>query len=103
MYNDNNIFIYCDPPYLDSTRTALNTYKHEMSNKEHIEFLQTVNKSKAKILISGYESLLYNYNLKDWNRYENDPFPHRYEKIVSNHSAQTAVKGKRVEILWSNY
>ncbi len=94
LYNDSDTFFYLDPPYMHQTRTSKENYTHEMSDTAHIELLQIINKSQTKILLSGYDSLLYNYNLKDWNR---------YEKIVANHSGQNKIKNKRIEVLWSNY
>ena len=50
--------MYIDPPYLLSTRTG-KQYKHEMNDSDHKELLKTIKKSKAKIMISGYENDLY--------------------------------------------
>ena len=53
-----NVFIYLDPPYLLGTRTA-KQYMHEMKDEDHEELLKLILKSKAKIMISGYESDMY--------------------------------------------
>ena len=58
-YNTSNVFIYCDPPYDQSTRTSAR-YKVDMDRKGHINFLNAVIESKSKILISGYDCELYN-------------------------------------------
>jgi DNA adenine methylase len=57
-YNAPNIFIYCDPPYEQSTRTSTR-YKVDMDRNGHIDFLNAVMESKSKILISGYDCELY--------------------------------------------
>lgn len=57
-YNMKNVFFYCDPPYEQSTRTAAR-YKVDMNRDGHIDFLNAVIESKAKILISGYDCQLY--------------------------------------------
>jgi len=57
-YNRKNVFIYADPPYEQSTRTSTR-YKVDMDRQGHIEFIDTVIKSEAKILISGYHCDLY--------------------------------------------
>lgn len=62
-----NVFMYIDPPYLLGTRTR-KQYKHEMLDAEHEEMLKTILQSKAKIMISGYESDMYNDYLKDWSK-----------------------------------
>jgi DNA adenine methylase len=57
-YNNPNTLIYCDPPYEQSTRTDAR-YKVDMDREGHISFLDSVIKSKSKILISGYDCDLY--------------------------------------------
>jgi DNA adenine methylase len=57
-YNAPNVFFYCDPPYEQSTRTSTR-YKVDMDRDGHIDFLNVVMESKAKILISGYDCELY--------------------------------------------
>ena len=85
--------IYADPPYEQSTRTSAR-YDVDMNRDKHIEFLDTVIKSKSKILISGYDCELY------------DPLEENgFKKIAFN---VNTVTGKRepkvkVETLWRNY
>lgn len=83
-----NVFIYLDPPYLLGTRTG-KQYKHEMSDVDHEELLQTILKSRAKIMISGYESEMYNSYLRGWEK--------RQFKSCAEHS------GSRTEVVWMNY
>lgn len=94
LYNSKDVFIYLDPPYLQKVRSTFNNYKHEMSENEHIKMLEMINKSKALILLSGYNSLLYNDYMRGWNK---------YEKIVKNNSDQSKIKSIRTEVLWCNY
>jgi DNA adenine methylase len=51
--------------------------------------LRLINESKAKIIISGYESELYNSRLKRWNM----------DKIITFDT----VSNKRTECIWMNY
>lgn len=89
-----DILIYLDPPYLLSTRTAKKCYEHEMSESQHIIMLGYALLQKGKVIISGYDSDLYNNLLKDWNK----------ESIeIANHSGQNKKKQKRVECLWKNF
>ncbi len=83
-----NVFIYLDPPYVLSTRTR-KQYNHEMSDEEHVRLLETILQSKARIMISGYYSDLYNEYLKDWN------------VVEFNATAERGLK--RTEVLWMNY
>jgi DNA adenine methylase len=57
-YNAPNVFLYCDPPYEQSTRTTTR-YAVDMDRNGHIDFLNAVMESKSKILISGYDCELY--------------------------------------------
>lgn len=87
-FNHSDVFMYIDPPYLFSTRTG-KQYKHEMTEADHEELLKELLKNKAKIMISGYESEMYNDFLKDWN------------KQTFNSCAE---HGKpRTEVVWMNY
>lgn len=85
-FNYENVFIYADPPYLLSTRTS-KQYKHELaSSQQHIELLETLINHKGSVILSGYESDLYNETLKGWDKYS-----------VNAH----AEKGlKRTECIW---
>ena len=57
-YNTSSVFLYCDPPYEQSTRTSTR-YNIDMDRNGHIDFLNAAIKTKAKILISGYHCELY--------------------------------------------
>lgn len=87
-FNHKGVFMYLDPPYLLKTRNG-KQYKHEMPDEEHEAMLKELLQSKAKIMISGYDSEMYNEYLKEWNRVE----------IKS-----CAEQGKpRTEVIWTNY
>ena len=60
--------IYCDPPYVQSTRTSSKRYEHELSDEQHIQLLKVLKGIDAFIIISGYHSELYNDLLSDWSR-----------------------------------
>ena len=80
--------MYIDPPYLLGTRAG-KQYKHEMTDADHEEMLKELLQSKAKIMISGYESEMYNDYLKEWNKKTFD---------------SCAEYGKpRKEVIWMNY
>lgn len=89
-FDHENVFMYLDPPYVMSARTSKRPqYQHEMTEEDHVRLLETILKSKAKIMISGYQTDLYDDMLKGWNRYEFDA---------------TARMGlPRKEIIWTNY
>lgn len=83
------VFMYLDPPYIWGVR-ARKQYRHEMwGENEHGELLDAILGSRAKIMISGYESELYSRRLKGW----------RKETFRS-----CAEKGRpREEVVWMNY
>lgn len=62
--------IYCDPPYLLSTRTSRHRYNHEFSDDQHAALLALLDAMSPKygpcILLSGYPSKLYSERLKNW-------------------------------------
>lgn len=87
-YNNENTLIYCDPPYLQNLRKK-NMYKHEMTDKHHIELLELLKVSKSKIILSGYDNELYNKVLDGWNTAE--------KKTI----AQMGLP--RTEKLWMNF
>lgn len=87
-FNYDNVFMYIDPPYLLDVRRA-KQYKHEMTDADHKELLEVLRKSKAKIMISGYESDMYNDYLKDWH------------KVCLKSCAE--YNGTRLEVIWMNY
>lgn len=87
-FNNPKCLIYCDPPYLLSTRRG-KQYNVEMSDREHEELLHALLVSKSKVIISGYESDLYNNALKGWR------------KKTGFNLTQSLRKAK--EVLWMNY
>lgn len=87
-FNHQNVLIYADPPYVLSTRHG-KQYRHEMSNEAQSDLLEVLHAHKGAVLISGYDSDLYNDSLHDWYRVETDCY------------SQTA--SKKREILWMNF
>lgn len=79
---------YLDPPYLPETRTKARAknYKFEMTPEEHDGLLDFAKQLQGKVMISGYDSDLYNESLAGWR------------KEVKNTYADGA--NKRIECLW---
>lgn len=89
-HNYSNVFIYCDPPYLLDTRAG-KQYKHEMTEEDHVELLELLLQHKGPVMISGYESDLYNETLKGWHK----------NQIQSN--AEYYNGKSRTETIWMSY
>lgn len=92
-YSNKDCFLYCDPPYVWSTRGATR-YNCEMTDDDHRKFIDLCAKSHARILVSGYESEIYN-SLEESG----------FKKITfdvtvmdGNYNAK-----KATEALWKNY
>jgi DNA adenine methylase len=86
--------IYCDPPYVHSTRTDTKAYRMEMDDKQHRDLAALLGKCKAKVIVSGYPSKLYNEIYADWHRVGFD---------IANHAAGGRSKTRATECLWMNF
>jgi len=60
---------YCDPPYMPETRVKGNrSYAHEMSVEDHVELLDCLKSLQGYVVLSGYDSQLYNDVLIGWSK-----------------------------------
>lgn len=87
-FNYPNVLIYADPPYLLGTRHG-KQYRHEMTDADHRDLLDALKAHRGPVLLSGYESQMYDDALRGWH------------KDTASAMAQTATK--RREILWMNF
>ena len=94
VFNEPNVLVYADPPYLQETRESPDVYTHEMLVDDHMELAEILNNFKGKVLISGYPSRLYSKLYKNW-RCE--------KKKIANHASQQKVKPIKLELLWMNF
>lgn len=65
--HDKNTLIYCDPPYVHSTRTRTDLYRFEMSDDQHRQLLNILLNLPCRVMISGYWTKLYSEALRKWN------------------------------------
>lgn len=87
--NYKNVLLYLDPPYMPGVRHG-KQYRHEMHDeRSHQELLEAAMEHKGPVLISGYETDLYNDMLSGW---------HREETVCYTQS-----HSKKKEILWMNF
>lgn len=88
-FEDN--LLYVDPPYLASTRRA-GRYTFEMgAEADHRALADALHRCKAKVMLSGYPSPLYDELYGDWNE----------EAILAR--SDNAVERERTEVVWMNY
>ncbi len=81
--------VYCDPPYLLTTRGNRAYYEHELTEADHRRLLAVLKNINARVLLSGYRSPLYDRELSEWNRVE--------------FQVMTRGGSKATEVLWFNY
>ncbi len=86
-YNTPDTLIYCDPPYIRSTRND-RYYAHEMTNDEHVQLLDILNAHAGPAVLSGYAHPLYDERLPHWYRVT--------APAVAEHGRH------RTEVLWLN-
>lgn len=87
-FNHENVLIYADPPYLMSTRMG-KQYRYEMTEQDHLELLEALIQHKGPVILSGYQSEMYDRELKDWSVVT--------QKSYNQNSAP------RTEVLWCNF
>jgi DNA adenine methylase len=86
---------YLDPPYVPETRTARSAYgRFEMSEADHRDLLDVLGGVKGKVILSGYQSALYDGALSSWTRHTFD---------LPNNAAGGKRKGRETEVLWCNF
>lgn len=92
-FDHEEALIYCDPPYLHETRCqqSTNVYHSEMSNDDHEKLANLLKKCKATVVLSGYESPLYDSLYRDWQKVTRE---------IANHAAGGRSKNRELECLW---
>lgn len=87
-YNYDNVLIYADPPYLLETRGG-KQYRHEMTEQDHLNLLEALKQHKGTVILSGYQSEMYDRELEGWSRITRKSY---------NQNAD-----QRKEVLWCNF
>lgn len=87
---DRSTLIYCDPPYIRSTRRSGLTklYRHELDDVDHAELLALLRSLPCAVMVSGYRHPLYDEQLARWRRLD-------YQVMTRG--------GPAVESLWCNF
>ena len=93
LYDSPDTLFYCDPPYLHGTRGDSAAYGFEMDEAAHKELAQILNACRGKVAVSGYEHPLME-----------ELFPkQRWFKTMGATRTIHSTKGRRQEVLWTNY
>lgn len=85
-------FIFIDPPYLHSTRTNIDLYKHEMTDDDHKQLLSAVLKMNCNVMLIHPKCDLYDTMLKDWRKVEIKIRYHRKTSIECLYMNYAAVQ-----------
>lgn len=93
LYDSPKTLFYCDPPYLHATRGDAKAYAFEMDDSQHREFSEVVDECQGKVAVSGYDHPLMDELFK----------PGRWFKTKSLEKTINSTKGKRSEVIWTNY
>ena len=93
LYDSPQTLFYCDPPYIHGTRGDTNAYGYEMTDSQHAELADVLNRVQGKVALSNYQCALMD---------ELYP-PSSWRKTCSVPRTNHATKGTRVEVLWTNY
>jgi DNA adenine methylase len=71
QYDDSEALIYLDPPYvLDSRKRTDHGYRQEMSDEDHRELARVLHGVAGMVIISGYQTELYDELYAGWRRVE---------------------------------
>ncbi len=97
-FDHKDALIYCDPPYLHSTRCRRSRHAAygdlEMSKKDHKELGEVLNNCESQVLLSGYPSKLYDRLYAGWGLVEWDK---------GNGASPSSTQRRMKECLWSNF
>lgn len=93
QYDHAETLHYIDPPYVLDTRVTMGHryYRHEMNDAEHEALLNTLLALDGYVIVSGYETELYDDYLRAWEK-------HRTKARISS-GRGTSI---RTECLWLN-
>jgi DNA adenine methylase len=85
-YDQEDTLIYADPPYLPKTRDYGSDYGYELTEQDHGELAELLNKRKGPVVISGYRSALYDEWYHEW--------------LWKEKETTCASNNKRIEKIW---
>jgi DNA adenine methylase len=93
LYDAPGTLFYCDPPYVHETRGDARAYRYEMTDAEHAALAEVLNGVQGKVALSNYACPLLEALYP----------PPRWHRHTAAARTTHATKGKRSEVLWTNY
>ncbi len=93
LYDAKRTLFYCDPPYVHLTLGDSKAYAHEMSDEQHRELAEVLNRAKGMVALSNYDCDLMRrlYSPKHWR------------KLTAARRTIHSTKAARAEVLWVNF
>ncbi|PPG35187.1 DNA methyltransferase [Pseudoclavibacter sp. RFBG4] len=86
-FEDN--LLYIDPPYVHNARRGAR-YTHEMSDTDHRELADALKHCTATVMVSGYQSRLYDELFPDWHQ------------VDLTAQSGNSLERSAHEVIWSN-
>lgn len=93
-YDKPTTLFYCDPPYLHETRADTSNYLHELPVERHKELLNQLNTVQGQVVLSGYDSELYNSLTMGWRTVRKTA-----KSSIQNRNSLDG-RADRTEVLW---
>ena len=93
--------MYVDPPYVVTTRSAMHRrpngdYRCEFATEdEHRQLAEALHRARATIILSGYDSELYDELYADWHRVER-------RVLLRTSNGRSSENYRAIEVVWSN-
>ena len=72
-YDTPKTLFYVDPPYVHSSRGDASAYGYEMTDEDHVELADALNSVRARVVVSGYQTDLYDRLFQGWMRIDAPP------------------------------
>ena len=88
-YSTEDTLLYLDPPYVFDTDRTQALYANEVDDTHHAAMLELAAAHPGPVVISGYDSALYDEHLDGWQK-------------VSLRAGKVEGGARRTEVLWTN-
>lgn len=75
--------------WIETAQTGERYYRYEMLDEDHEELLDVLLDHTGPVIVSGYNSPLYNDRLREWHR----------EEAIS----YSQIASRKTEVLWMNF
>jgi len=87
------LVMYVDPPYLGSAGPGRNYLVEMSSATEHCQLAEVLRAARATVILSGYDSPLYDELYDGWQR---------ISFAATTNGDAGGTRGRRTEVLWAN-